>query len=755
MEILGKPSGITLRQHTDNVLAEGEYVIHSFPFSFEKYLKIIEKDLAKRLKGAIKYHDEGKKHTVWQKACQDDYATFLNWQKTNNGDYHLFEKLNKNLAGKNLMNTGVRHEIYSLVMHRNSGFSEPVKVAIAAHHSKLSRKHEHRWTNKRSGEQGELIWNELINLNAHFRLGHHSFKEAILKHYEFAAVRAYLQLADRRASARESKDVPIDFHAFTYIFPHQKPRNVQQIAQDFANDDLLLLRAPTGAGKTDACLLWASLQIVRKKAERLIVAMPTRFTSNALSINVAESLSSTGLYHSSAWFNKFQKGVKSGQIDKNNARKEHELARQLLAPVTVCTIDHLLMALTLTREDHHTISFNLANSCVVIDEADFYDEFTQANILVLLEALKVLQVPVMIMSASLPQAAIEMYKTIGYKIDDIKEDISDSQRIRCEIKTIKPYAEVKEIEDLLEICVQKKSSIIYANTVARAMEFYNWFAKKNIKPILYHSRFTEPDKGLKEKTLLAALGKEAWENGTAKGIAILTQIGEMSVNISADIMISEVCPIDRLVQRAGRLCRFDKSKIGEMHVVVPQKNEALYPAPYGTYIMHKGWEANKALVKTIELLECKSYSANDFVDFINEVYPTFEDFKTKTKENAILLKKKFTSSWVILPAEQTKEDDTDSQEWKSRDIACNETVFIEFPEQDHFNFWQDYQEYKLEDAVDLPSYLVKKGITNKSIRVKRIKIATDDEIDIYVAINSYSLDFGLQLKGINMIDEQL
>ncbi|MBK6498719.1 MAG: hypothetical protein IPG00_11405 [Saprospiraceae bacterium] len=178
---LGKPSGITLWQHTNNVLAEGEYIIFSFPFSFEKYLNLLQKDLSKRLKGAIRYHDEGKKHSVWQKACQDDFNTFLSWQKENQGDYHAFEKLNKKLAGKNLMTTGVRHEIFSLVMYRNSNFSDPVKVAIAAHHSKLSRKHENRWTDKKSGEESELIWNDLININACFRIGHHAFKEAILK----------------------------------------------------------------------------------------------------------------------------------------------------------------------------------------------------------------------------------------------------------------------------------------------------------------------------------------------------------------------------------------------------------------------------------------------------------------------------------------------------------------------------------------------------------------------------------------------
>ena len=60
MEDLGKPSGITLRQHTDNVLAEGVYLQFALPVSFEKYLRVVGVDLSKRLRGAIQYHDEGK-----------------------------------------------------------------------------------------------------------------------------------------------------------------------------------------------------------------------------------------------------------------------------------------------------------------------------------------------------------------------------------------------------------------------------------------------------------------------------------------------------------------------------------------------------------------------------------------------------------------------------------------------------------------------------------------------------------------------
>ena len=81
------------------------------------------------------------------------------------------------------------------------------------------------------------------------------------------------------------------------------------------------------------------------------------------------------------------------------------------------------------------------------------------------------------------------------------------------------------------------------NTVDSAVKLYRYIIKKievseNKLPILiYHSRFTELDKLKKEDKLLSALGKDAWEHGRAKGIAILTQIGEMSINISADIMV--------------------------------------------------------------------------------------------------------------------------------------------------------------------------------------------------------------------------
>src|SRR5207253_2266752 len=138
-------------------------------------------------------------------------------------------------------------------------------------------------------------------------------------------------------------------------------------------------------------------------------------------------------------------------------------------------------------------------------------------------------------------------------------------------------------------------------TVARAQAYFQWFQSRDFEDVvLYHSRFTEPHKVEKEDELRRMLGSEAWKNGKQHGIAILTQIGEISVNISADFMISDLCPLDRLAQRAGRLSRFDNRNgrveraIGELFVVEPyyidkKTNElAFYPAPYGSY--KNGWE---------------------------------------------------------------------------------------------------------------------------------------------------------------------
>lgn len=750
-KLLAKPSGLTLQEHTDNVIKEGKSITESYPFVVQKYKSTTKRDLGKRLEGACKFHDEGKSHPKWQNAAQKDYQVFLDWQEKNSGDFSDFQK-NRD-TGENLRKAYCRHEIVSVIRCPKLPF--PIQAAIAAHHGKLSKNHENKWLGEKWKIKGsEEVWDRFSTLSNDYVLKAASrFREVLKRHYEFAGVRGLLQMADVRASITENGGFIPSFIPFEYNFPNEwDKRPVQQIAEENWKDELLLIRAPTGAGKTAASLLWANQQIQNKRADRLIIAMPTRFTSNALAISVKDGLSETGLYHSSAWFKEFHEKSKESREAKHEAKMLHEFARKLLTPVTVCTIDHLLMCLTLSREDHHSIAFNLAHSCVVIDEADFYDDFTQANILVLLEALHEWKVPVMIMSASLPESSLKMYKSAGFDVSEIKQDTSDSTRCRCEIKDISKYEKVNELSELLSKCT-KQPAIIYANTVAKAIEFYDWFEKNtDIKPMLYHSRFTEPDKLKKEKVLIENLGSEAWKNGRANGVAILTQIGEMSINISADLMISDVCPIDRLVQRAGRLCRFDKEKVGALHIIVPYQTKKegrnIYPAPYGSMEKHK-WVISAALQKTIDLLEIKKYSAHDFVNMINMVYEKLEDFTTQAKDNAKLLKEQFAYNWIVLPKANSEIDDTETVFWKSRDIGNNTTVLTDFPENPYFSNYLDWQEFKTSNSVDLPNYLIRKGIKNQNIYQSTIYLK-DEEINIW---RTHEGVYGFE-KGLCLEDER-
>lgn len=738
-EILAKPSGISLAQHSQDVVDEGVSITKAHPFVCAKYRGRTGKGLETRLEVACRLHDSGKKHPAWQSACQKDYENYIEWKAIHGGSFRDYSFYAGARAGENLRRAKLRHEFQSLVCEERKNLPLAIQAAIGAHHAKLGFRHAGRWLSEGAEKFWTAFRKEANRISEDF-----DFTGVVNKHYEFAGVRGLVQLADHRASAIEDGQPVPQFTPFKYTFPHAEKRNVQEIIEKHWTDELLLVRAPTGAGKTDAALLWAGKQIESGKADRAVIAMPTRFTSNALALNIMESLSNTGLYHSSAWFTRHHEPVKHGRVTRDSALKIHEFARLLETPVTVCTIDHLLITLTLTREDHHLIAFNLAHSCLVIDEADFYDDFTQANILVLLEFLAILKVPVLLMSASLPQAAVKLYGHTGYSPSEIREDVSDIDRPRFKIQSILQDESTTGIEELLSACIRKQSAIIYANTVDRAIRFYQWFEKRKVDVTLYHSRFTEPDKKRKEEELLAKLGFDAWRAGKAHGIAVLTQIGEMSINISSNFMISDVCPIDRLTQRAGRLCRFEKGKLGDLHVVIPQKDGQLYPAPYGHYDRQtRAWVPAPALVATKQNISTRNYSAGDLVALINEVYNEFE-FSSSALDNARSLKEYFVANWLVTSQENSDIDDTEVNFWSSRNIAPQQTVYTRLPDRVYFNNYLDLQEWKIQHSVEIPVYVTEQAVAASELG--RRELFLKDEAKTVLVLEReelYSYETGL------------
>lgn len=745
-KILAKPSGITLEEHTSNVVREGETIIAILPATKEKYHSFSGKDFSRRLELACRHHDEGKREKCWQQACWKDYENFVLWlKKEQTKSFSQYQLERGTEVGKNLRMVGIRHEISS-IKYVQKKFPLWLKVAIGAHHGKLGFRYEERWKQ----EAGKEIWIEFLK-GANNISELENTERLAIEHYCYAGPRGLLRLADHRASAREEGLDVVDISSFEYSFPSNwEKRTVQKLVETNWKKDFLLVRAPTGAGKTDAALLWASKQIENKRADRLVIAMPTRFTSNALAINISKTLSDTGLYHSTSWHVKYQSAVEMGHSNVQKERMTHQLARYLATPITVCTIDHLLMALTLSREDHHLIAFNLANSCLVVDEVDFYDDFTQANIRVLLELLSYWKVPILMMSASLPDSTLSEYRELGYSNAELIEDDSDYQRVRFFIRDIQKREGLENIENTLQIALEKKTAIIYANTVDRAIMYYDWFRSRGVgveDVVLYHSRFSEPDKKKKEELLIEMLGRNAWEKGEAKGFAILTQIGEMSINISSDIMISDICPIDRLTQRAGRLCRFDNNKIGELYIIVPLKNGCMYPAPYGSYDNKtKSWKACDALTSTIDLISKDCYSAQMLIDLVNKVYSEERRYSFEAQDNARKLRNSFRDNWMINPMNNPEKEDTNNDFWKSRDISPQETVYVERPPKKYFSSRMEFEIWKLSHSVDIPIYMFEKGNKTHMISQEKVVIGEQDLSIFVVNTGFYSFEKGIDLK---------
>jgi CRISPR-associated endonuclease/helicase Cas3 len=795
MEHLAKPSGISYKDHRQHVYDEAENLLAEHPFWAKKYAQLTDQNLAALVKRAVWWHDVGKTHPKWSEACQKDYEAYRLWRQNNNlspdeinaADFKNYEahcRKGGHSSSPALLKAAFRHEFASLKIASDHLQKSPLtlaeRVAIAAHHGKLGVRFEKRWqtdgktVNEKEGPFSQL-WRDLnVDSKYEIRIGSkREWESKIIERYKISGVRALLRLADSRASRAEGGEKVPELAKFSYQFPWSEKNEVQRIAEEMAiNPDVSILRASTGSGKTDGALLWGSKQIDDfGRADRMIIAMPTRFTSNALAISVEGSISSTGLYHSSAWYNRYGEVSPS---EKSDARELHKLAQYLATPVAVCTIDHLLLSLTGTKEDHHTSFFFLANSAVVFDEADFYDPFVQANLLVLLKTLRVLKVPVLIMSATVPDSSKSLYEV--NQIEDIPAALTTAKRFIV----WRGVAETPEdVAGILKGMVRQGTGIVYANTVDRAYAYYLWFMQEHKcggpKPILYHSRYTEPHKKAIEAKLIKALGKDAWlgEDSKPFGIAILTLIGEMSINISAPIMLSDVCPWDRLAQRAGRLDRFNLSVHGGiLYLVEPTKKDVSYPAPYGEYRKGTGWIAADAFSQTLTELKAdfdevpQLIEPHDFVDRVNKLYPETLEFEDKVKQNRDSIMNLMNSNWMIVSPQHTDEDDASvTGRWKSRDIPTQEMVCVEFPEYGEefdgenkkvypFHSWDEFRSYLLEFGISCPAYTINKA-KHQLIQFWYTIGDDKDASSIWVVASGvYHSDTGLALLGKGEVSDR-
>jgi len=371
------------------------------------------------------------------------------------------------------------------------------------------------------------------------------------------------------------------------------PRQIQNITdEETANatePSLLLIEAPMGEGKTEAALM-AHLNLQRNCGHRgIYVAMPTQATGNAMYRRVHGLLAQLGredatdlmLVHGSEWMEREEAvprptGVNqngTGSDDVSTAEWFSQRKRPLLAANGVGTVDQALMA-DLNAKHQFVRMWGLGNRTIVFDEVHAYDVYTSTLIEGLVMWAKALSSSVVLLSATLPRTKRSsllrafgaddpvdtqyprMTVVSGSTVKAINLSSDRSSRVSIEEapkdpKTLAAF--------LLEHAIPGSRIGCIVNTVGRAQEIYRALrtAKGQGTEInLFHARYPAEERKRREEQALLRYGKDAPRGEGAK-ILVSTQVVEQSLNLDFDLLVTDLAPVDLVLQRIGRLQRYD------------------------------------------------------------------------------------------------------------------------------------------------------------------------------------------------------
>lgn len=226
---------------------------------------------------------------------------------------------------------------------------------------------------------------------------------------------------------------------------------------------------------------------------------------------------------------------------------------------SVTTIDQVLSGYLALGRQAFMRGKNILCSNLIFDEVQLFDAdsmlLTTIN---MLDEINKLGNRFIIMTATMPQYLIDFLKE-RYDMDII---ITTEERKDRVVK-------INYIEELDydKINRYKGKQIIVCNTVNRLIEVYQNINTERV--VVLHSKFTSEDREIKEKEVVKYFGKDSKDNDK---ILLTTQIVEAGMDISCDILYSELCSIDSLVQRDGRCCRWG----GNGNVIVFNNNDVVY-----------------------------------------------------------------------------------------------------------------------------------------------------------------------------------
>lgn len=385
---------------------------------------------------------------------------------------------------------------------------------------------------------------------------------------------------------------------FVTLFPKIKPNPMQKAVIELTgiinSPFLAIVEAQTGSGKTEAAFYMADAVLQRDHKAGIFIAMPTQATSNQMFSRVYAFLGkrypsdelNLHLVHGKALLgteeNEFYPSniwSKEGEPEGNIHSQSWFLPRKrtLLAPFGVGTVDQTFLSVLRSRFFFLRL-FGLSHKVLIFDEVHAYDVYMTEIFKTLLQWLHAVDTSVIILTATLPEETkkdlIDAYTNKKHKLepktfprisiatDEFVEIYNAGEAKSRKITLSWIDKEPQSIISSLKKRMQNGGcAAVICNTVKRAQEVFNSirsaFPDESLAIMLFHSHYPYRWRRDIENEVLRLFGKGT-PNRPQKAILVATQVIEQSLDLDFDLLITDLAPIDLLIQRIGRLHRHER-----------------------------------------------------------------------------------------------------------------------------------------------------------------------------------------------------
>lgn len=381
----------------------------------------------------------------------------------------------------------------------------------------------------------------------------------------------------------------------------ETPRGVQTLIDALPTaPGLTLIEAPTGSGKTEAALAYAWRLLAAGVADSIVFALPTQATANAMFERVEAfaakvyGQANVVLAHGKRDFNAgFQQLVERGQRHTRQDEIEASVQcaawlansrkRVFLGQIGVCTVDQVLLSVLPVR--HKFVrGFGLNKSVLIVDEVHAYDAYMYGLLGEVLKNQHACGGSALLLSATLSATLRDKllaawgshaasdesaapYPALWHAISGpvtpltVAEEHQPPHRevgIEC-LRLANAYPDADLLARLVTAAENGALVAVVVNLVDDAQRLARALRERTEIPVdLFHARYRFADRQDKEAAALKHYGRHAAR--TTGRILIATQVVEQSLDLDFDWLITQICPVDLLFQRLGRLHRHRREK---------------------------------------------------------------------------------------------------------------------------------------------------------------------------------------------------